>query len=284
MPAMPGALDLPNWADVALRIGAIAVAAAVAIVAIRVAARVAAQHLLDRTRAEHGAPVLAPSELERRVRTIQRLAVRVAAIVIVVIAALMVLSVFRIDIGPAVAGLGVVGIAVGLGAQALVRDWLAGIFIVLENQFSQGDLVRIAGVDGVVEDFSLRRTTLRGYDGTIHSVPNGQIIVASNMTTSSTRWTVELRLSDAAEFDRAEAIVRRVADEMRADPAWRLRMLDAPRAVRFTRPDGGAGLRIVGNARAAERPAVAEELRERVLGALAEAGIAASIETPPPGA
>ena len=80
------------------------------------------------------------------------------------------------------AGLGVVGIAVGFGAQALVRDWLAGIFIVLENQYSQGDVVRLAGVEGVVEDFSLRRTTLRDLDGTVHTVPNGQIIVTSNIT------------------------------------------------------------------------------------------------------
>ncbi len=80
------------------------------------------------------------------------------------------------------AGLGVVGIAVGFGAQTLVRDWLAGIFVVLENQYSAGDVVRIAGVEGVVEDFSLRRTMLRDADGTMHSVPNGQIIVASNLS------------------------------------------------------------------------------------------------------
>ena len=80
---------------------------------------------------------------------------------IAIIAVLMALDLFGIDIGPAVAGLGVVGIAVGFGAQTLVRDWLAGIFIVLENQYSAGDVVRIAGVEGVVEDFSLRRTTLR---------------------------------------------------------------------------------------------------------------------------
>ncbi len=114
--------------------------------------------------------------------TIGRLAVRVAATVIAVIAALMMLGLFGINIGPALAGLGVVGIAVGFGAQSLIRDWFAGVFIVVENQYSEGDVVRIAGVEGVVQDFSLRRTTLRDLDGTIHSVPNGQIIVASNLT------------------------------------------------------------------------------------------------------
>lgn len=272
---MPGALDLPNWADVVLRIAGIGLVALIAILAIRVTARIAVDHLLDRRGAEAAAAVLPPSELERRVRTIQRLAVRVAAIVIVVIAVLMMLSVFRIDIGPAIAGLGVVGIAVGLGAQTLVRDWLAGIFIVLENQFSQGDLVRIAGVDGVVEDFSLRRTILRDLDGTIHSVPNGQIIVASNMTRSSTRVTVDFTLHDAAQLDAAEALIRRVADEMRADPDWGMRMRDPARTLRVASAGPEVILRITSEARAAERAAVTDELRERIEAALAEAGIAA---------
>jgi small conductance mechanosensitive channel len=123
-----------------------------------------------------------PVELKRRVATLERLAVRVGAALVIVVATLSVLGEFSVEIGPIVAGLGVVGIAVGLGAQTLVKDWLAGIFIVIENQFSAGELVRIAGVEGVVEDFSLRRTTLRDIDGTIHTVPNGQIIVASNLS------------------------------------------------------------------------------------------------------
>ena len=108
--------------------------------------------------------------------------VRIAGSVIGVIAVLMTFGVFGIDIGPAVAGLGVIGIAVGLGAQTLVKDWLAGVFVVLENQYSQGDAVRIGGVEGVVEDFSLRRTVLRDADGSVHSVPNGQIIVSTNLS------------------------------------------------------------------------------------------------------
>ena len=102
--------------------------------------------------------------------------------VIVVVAALMILKAFNVDIGPAIAGLGIAGLAVGFGAQALIRDWLSGIFIVAENQYNAGEHVRIAGVEGVVEDFSLRRTMLRDADGSVHHVPNGQIIVASNLS------------------------------------------------------------------------------------------------------
>jgi len=137
---------------------------------------------MERRAVEIDGTVVPPVELERRVNTIARLVVKVGGGIVIVIAVLMALGEFGVDIGPAVAGLGVAGIAVGFGAQTLIRDWLAGIFIVLENQFSEGDHVRIAGVDGVVEDFGLRRTTLRDPEGTLHTVPNGAIVVSSNLT------------------------------------------------------------------------------------------------------
>ena len=182
MPAMPELPDLPASVEITLQIVLIAAAALVGFLVLRAAVGISVRHLLERRRAEAAAGVLPQAELERRVHTIGNLVVRVAGSVIAIIAVLMALDLFGIDIGPAVAGLGVVGIAVGFGAQTLVRDWLAGIFVVLENQYSAGDVVRIAGVEGVVEDFSLRRTMLRDADGTMHSVPNGQIIVASNLS------------------------------------------------------------------------------------------------------
>ena len=170
------------WVEPTFHVLLILVAAVIAYVALRLAINAAVSQVLDRRGRTATDGPMSPEELERRVRTLQRLATRIAVALIGVIAILMVLDQFTIDIGPAIAGLGVVGIAVGLGAQTLVRDWLAGIFIVLENQYSGGDLVRIAGVEGVVEDFSLRRTVLRDVDGTVHHVPNGQIIVASNLS------------------------------------------------------------------------------------------------------
>lgn len=179
---MPDLTNMPDSVEIGLQIALIAGAALIGFLVLRAAVAISVRHLIERRTTESAAGVLPPAELERRVNTIARLAIRVAATVIVVIAVLMTLDLFGIDIGPAVAGLGVVGIAVGLGAQTLVRDWLAGIFVVLENQYSSGDVVRIAGVEGVVEDFSLRRTTLRDLDGTIYTVPNGQVTVTSNLT------------------------------------------------------------------------------------------------------
>ena len=174
--------EAPASAYLALRVGLIAVSAIVAIFVLRAVIGVGTRHLVEHRRSRAEETVLPQAELERRVNTVGGLLIQIGAGVIIVIAVLMVLDQFGIAIGPALATLGVVGIAVGLGAQTLVKDWLAGIFVVLENQYSQGDAVRIAGVEGIVEDFSLRRTMLRGADGTVHNVPNGQIIVATNLS------------------------------------------------------------------------------------------------------
>ena len=176
LPSIPPSVEL--W----LRIGLIVVAALIAYLVVQAGVGISVRHLIERRAVEADEGPMSRAELERRVRTVGRLVVRVAGSLIAVIAVLMAFGVFGIDIGPAVAGLGVVGIAVGLGAQTLVKDWLAGVFVVLENQYSQGDAVRVGGVEGVVEDFSLRRTVLRDADGSVHSVPNGQIIVSTNLS------------------------------------------------------------------------------------------------------
>lgn len=182
MRAMLDVSDLPAWVEPALQVLLIAVVAVIAILVLRKVVFMSVQGFMERRAVETGTGTLAPVELERRVNTIARLVVKVGGGIIIVIAVLMALGEFGVDIGPAIAGLGVVGIAVGFGAQTLIRDWLAGIFIVLENQYSEGDHVRIAGVDGIVEDFGLRRTTLRDPEGVVHTVPNGAIVVSSNLT------------------------------------------------------------------------------------------------------
>jgi small conductance mechanosensitive channel len=178
MPAM----FVEQWPQVGLEVVLIVVTAVAAYLAVRIAAAAAVRHLIARRGTDADRGNLSRVELERRVTTLGDLLVTIAAAVIVVVAVLMVLQAFNVDIGPAVASLGIAGLAIGFGAQALIRDWLAGVFIVAENQFNYGEQVRIAGVEGVVEDFSLRRTMLRDADGTVHHVPNGQIIVASNLS------------------------------------------------------------------------------------------------------
>ena len=279
MPAMLDLPDLPAWVEVALQLALIGIVGLVTFLVLRATVGIGTRHLLERRSEEAGTGVLPAAELERRVATIGRLTVRIAGTVITVIAVLMALRLFGIDIGPAVAGLGVFGIAVGFGAQTLIRDWLAGIFVVLENQYSHGDVVRIAGVEGVVEDFSLRRTTLRDLDGTVHTVPNGQIVVASNMTRVWAPVNLDVIVADDAGQARAAELIGRVGADLQADPAWASRLLDSPRVARVEAlPDGSVQLKVVGQVRAAEQWSVASELRARILAALTKEGIAATSE------
>jgi small-conductance mechanosensitive channel len=192
--------DLPPSAELAVRILLIGLSALIAFIGLRIAVNVGVRHVIEHRSASSGGP-LPPGEVQGRVKTVGELVVRIGGAVILVIAALMVLGVLGIDIGPAIAGLGLVGIAVGLGAQTLVKDWLAGIFVVLENQYSYGDLVRIGGVEGTVEDFSLRRTLLRDADGSIHTVPNGQILVATRLSRSGGGQGVALEPEEDADAD-----------------------------------------------------------------------------------
>lgn len=267
-------LHLPNWATTALQVGGIVLVGLVAYALLRTAARIGVRHLLERQPAAPDETVLPALELERRVTTIERLTVRVGATLVTIIALLMILAVFDIDIGPAVAGLGVVGIAVGLGAQTLVKDWLAGIFIVLENQYSAGDVVAIAGVEGTVEDFSLRRTTLRDLDGTVHSVPNGQIVVASNHTRVWARVNLDIGVAYDADIERASALIDRIGADLATDEEWRDRLIEPPTVIRINAlGDSGVTLKVLGRVRAAEQWAVAGELRKRILAAFARAGI-----------
>ncbi len=273
MPAMLDFMDV-TAAALTMRLILIAAAAVAAFLLVRAVVRISVRQLVVRRTAETGAPLLETPELERRMHTIGRLLVRITGATIAVVAVLMSLQLFGIDIGPAVAGLGVVGIAVGFGAQTLIRDWLAGIFIVLENQYSQGDVVSIAGVEGKVEDFSLRRTTLRDLSGTVHTVPNGQITVASNMTRLFARVNMDISVAYDTDLDLASELIDRVGDDMLADPEWGNRMLEAPRVVRVDAlADSSVTLKVLGEVRAAEQWAVGGELRKRILAAFNRGGI-----------
>ena len=267
LPVLPAAIEM------LLQVGLVLVVVVVAIALLRQAIRVAVRGILERRAAEGDGSVIPPLELERRVNTIARLVLRVGGASIAVIGVLMILGIFDIDVGPAVAGLGVVGIAVGFGAQTLIRDWLAGIFVVLENQYNEGDVVRIAGVDGVVESLSLRRTTLRDLDGTVHTVPNGQITVASNMTRLWARMAIDVAAAPGTDVERASKIIRDVGAEFAAEAEWSSRILEPPRVARADEAESELRLQVIGQVRVADRRTAAAELRTQILAAFAREGI-----------
>lgn len=230
--------------------------------------------LLDREATEGTAQELSAVELKKRMDTLDGLGGNVIRFFVVVIAGLMILRSFGLDIGPAIAGLGVVGVAVGFGAQHLVRDYLNGALILIENQFSKGDVIRVAGVSGTVEDFSLRRTTLRDLDGVVHTVPNGEILVASNLTRVWARINQDVTVAYGTDVEKATAVVDEVGRAMAADPAWKRRVLEAPRVDRIAAlAEYGITIKILGTVRAPDQWAAAGELRKRLLAAFHEHGI-----------
>jgi small conductance mechanosensitive channel len=230
--------------------------------------------LMDREVTEGTAQELSAVELKKRMDTLDDLGANVLRFFIVIIAGLMILRAFGLDIGPAVAGLGVVGVAVGFGAQHLVRDYLNGALILIENQFSKGDVIRAGGVSGEVEDFSLRRTTLRDLDGVVHTVPNGEIKIASNLTRVWARINQDVVVAYGTDIDKATAVVDEVGGTMAADPAWKRRILEAPRVDRVAAlGEYGITLKILGTVRAPDQWAAAGEFRKRLLAAFKEHGI-----------
>jgi len=230
--------------------------------------------LLDREATEGTAQELSAVEVKKRMDTLDELGSRVVRFFVVMIAGIMILSALKLDIGPAVAGLGVVGIAVGFGAQSLVRDYLNGALILAENQFSKGDVVSIAGVSGAVEDFSLRRTTLRDLDGVVHTVPNGEIKVASNRTRTWARINQNVMVAFGTDIDKAIRVVEELGMSMAADPVWKRRILEPPRVERVESIDErGITLKILGTVRASEQWAAGGEFRKLLLEAFARHGI-----------
>jgi small conductance mechanosensitive channel len=230
--------------------------------------------LMDREATEGTAQELSAVELKKRMDTLDGLGSNVIQFFIVIIAGLMILRSFDLDIGPAIAGLGVVGVAVGFGAQHLVRDYLNGALILIENQFSKGDVIRVAGVSGTVEDFSLRRTTLRDLDGVVHTVPNGEIQVASNLTRVWARINQDVTVAYGTDIDTATEVVDTVGREMAGDPAWKRRVLEAPRVDRIAAlGEYGVTIKILGTVRAPDQWAAAGELRKRLLAAFKAHGI-----------
>ena len=163
---------------------------------------------------------------ERRGKTISQLLRSMGRVVIYAIALLLTFNVF-IDIGPILAGAGILGLAVSFGAQSLVKDVISGFFILFENQFAIGDVIEAGGKSGVVEKMSMRVVVLRDIQGAMHIIPNGEIKVVSNMTRGWSRAVVDVGVGYEEDVDRALGVVRDEAASFSTDPDW-ASQLDGP--------------------------------------------------------
>jgi small conductance mechanosensitive channel len=162
----------------------------------------------------------APTELEKRAHTIVGMAHKAVVSLIWSVAIVMALREMGFDITPILAGAGVVGLAVGFGAQNLVRDVISGIFMLIENQIRVNDVAIINGTGGLVEEINLRTTVLRSADGVVHVFPNGTITTLSNMTREFSYYVLDIGVAYKEDTDRVVDVLREVAEQMRNESPY----------------------------------------------------------------
>lgn len=219
----------------------------------------------------------APGGGERRVQRAEALgslATSSVRVTVWVVAVLVALGTFGVDVGPLVAGAGIVGVAIGFGAQDVVKDVLAGVFMLLEDQYGVGDVIDAGDAVGVVESLSLRSTRIRDARGTLWHVPNGAIRRVGNLTQGWSRAVLDVPVAPDADLDRVLAVLAEAAAAMAADPVAGADLLEAPEVVGVEAlgPDGVV-VRLTVRTRPAQQWAVTRELRRRAKLALDGAGI-----------
>lgn len=202
---------------------------------------------------------------EQRAKTLGSLAESVATLIIWLIVVLMILSYFGLDIGPLLASAGIIGVALGFGAQSLVKDFLNGIFMLLEDQYGVGDVVDMGDAIGTVEDVSLRITRVRDIDGTVWYVRNGEVLRVGNSSQDWARAVIDVGVGYNEDTDRVRTILLEVSQEMYADPDWSELILEDPEVwgVQDLSPDSVL-VRLVVKTKPLEQWAVARQLRERI--------------------
>ena len=211
---------------------------------------------------------------QQRAATIGDVLSNLAAAVVWAVVALLVLGEVGVNLTPLVAGAGIVGVALGFGAQSLVRDFLSGLFIILEDQYGVGDVITVKEATGTVEDVSLRVTRLRADDGTVWHVPNGEVRVVGNASMEWSRALVDVLVSYDDDVSAVGRYVAEVTRELAEDPAWEDVVLEPPEVwgVQSMSADG-LTVRVVVKTAPGQQDAVARDLRRRISESLRREGV-----------
>jgi small conductance mechanosensitive channel len=217
-------------------------------------------------------------EHQARIRTFIQLARSVTYVVVLIIAALMILTALHIDIGPLLAGAGLAGLAITLGAQSLIKDFIGGASILIENPFGVGDVIAVGDVSGEVERITLRATYLRDIEGKLHIVPNGEIRVMSNLTTRWARAVVDLNVAYESNMDAVLRALQTAADRAQADENIKPHLLEAPQAMSWIGfKDWAVQVRVMAKTLPGKQWGVAMVLRQYAVEALQSEGVRVAI-------
>jgi moderate conductance mechanosensitive channel len=213
-------------------------------------------------------------ERAKRARTLSNVLTNITTIVILLIAALMILREFDVDISPALTGAGIIGVALGFGAQTLVRDLIGGFFLILENQIRVGDVAAINGIGGLVEAINLRTTILRDEEGTVHVIPNGAITTLANRSLNFSFYVINLPLAYSENTDEASQILHDEAEVLRKEDAFAPFILSALEIIGVDAfEENAVRLKVRIKTAPLKQWFVGRELRRRILKALKARGI-----------
>jgi small conductance mechanosensitive channel len=235
------------------------------------AASLAVEHLQFRISRRQAASDL---EWQRRARTIGRILSSLVTVVVAFVAVLMALRELTIDVMPILTGAGIAGLAVGFGAQNLVRDVISGFFIILEDQVRVGDLARINAVTGTVEDIRLRTIVLRDADGAVQFFPSGGITALANLSKHYAFAVVDVRVAYSESIDRVSSTIREIGGQIQSDPLWGALVLAPIEVLGVESIDGGmATVRMRFKTLPLNQGKIGNELRRRLMAAFVARGI-----------
>ncbi len=215
-----------------------------------------------------------PDQLATRTKTMAYVVIKVVSAIIWIIVLVMVLGVIELDISPLLATLGVASLGLGFAVQNLIRDYLQGFFIVMEDWYRIGDWVTIAGMEGEVEEVSPRRTVLREINGTMHVIPNSQIQFASNQTRDWARINLYITVAYKEDISHVYQVINRVCQELKDDPDFGTNLTTIPSAIRVSDlGTHGVDICIRGFTKPGEQWGLTGELRKRIKNRFDQEGI-----------
>ncbi|HEY5178133.1 MAG TPA: mechanosensitive ion channel family protein [Terriglobales bacterium] len=223
--------------------------------------KIASRHLAELSN-RHGLPSALRAQ---QLRTLSSVIYSVGVFVIMFLAALQILPLLGINMGPLLASAGIAGLAIGFGAQTLVRDFINGFFILVENQYDIGDTIKLATVQGTVEDMTLRRTVLRDDNGSVHTVPNGEIRIVTNLTRDWTQLPMHISVAYGADSDQVIKLLKEVGEEVANDPHFAEMIVAKPEVPGIERVSGSeVDYLLLVKTRPGSQYAVSRELRRRI--------------------
>ena len=208
-------------------------------------------------------------DVKKRQDTLISLLHTLTKVVIWTVAIFNILQLFGLDLAPLLAATGVLGVALGFGAQSIIKDFLSGLFIILENQYRVGDVVDLEGSAGTVEQITVRSTIVRDVDGSVHYIPNGNIMRVINKTMGFSNINLTIAVDPQTNVDRLAEIINNIGEQLATEEKWKTNIIEAPHFLtigNFT--DIALEIKITGKTLPSKQWGVTGELRKRLLGAL----------------